>query len=179
MSLGYPIPVNFFNIGSSCSVPVLSALPGIGGFVGADSDEAFSLTVLLTDEVEGPDAEPFCPSTGPRFSFGGIDRYRGFSALSCDTVNSFKENRGYGAAINGPGAPIFQGANAIAVRDPSVHWNGTKAVFSMVVGAPSRASHGDFDPSPNRTIFNRQQPPRMRNNCFPRRVNGHRTGSAP
>lgn len=30
----------------------------------------------------------------------------------------------------------FQGANAIAVRDPHVHWNGTKAVFSMVVGAP-------------------------------------------
>lgn len=30
----------------------------------------------------------------------------------------------------------FQGANAIAVRDPHVHWNGTRAVFSMVVGAP-------------------------------------------
>ena len=30
-----------------------------------------------------------------------------------------------------------QGANSIAVRQPSVHWNGTKAVFSMVVGAPA------------------------------------------
>jgi hypothetical protein len=29
-----------------------------------------------------------------------------------------------------------QGANAIAVRDPSVDFSGTKAVFSMVVGAP-------------------------------------------
>jgi hypothetical protein len=31
-----------------------------------------------------------------------------------------------------------QGANAIAVRDPSVHWSGKKAVFSMVVGAPEK-----------------------------------------
>ena len=29
-----------------------------------------------------------------------------------------------------------QGANAIAVREPAVHWNGTKAIFSMVVGGP-------------------------------------------
>lgn len=29
----------------------------------------------------------------------------------------------------------FQGAQAIAVRDPHVHWDGSKAVFSMVVGA--------------------------------------------
>lgn len=32
----------------------------------------------------------------------------------------------------------FQGANAIAVREPSVHWSGTKALFSMVVGAPTQ-----------------------------------------
>lgn len=36
-----------------------------------------------------------------------------------------------GLGMNG-----FQGASAIAVRDPHVHWNGTKAVFAMVVGAP-------------------------------------------
>ena len=30
----------------------------------------------------------------------------------------------------------MQGANAIAVRDPAVHFNGQKAVFSMVIGAP-------------------------------------------
>src|SRR5262245_15718882 len=29
-----------------------------------------------------------------------------------------------------------QGENAIAVREPCVHWSGTKAVFSMLVGAP-------------------------------------------
>src|SRR5579859_323283 len=30
----------------------------------------------------------------------------------------------------------LQSSNGIAVRQPSVHWSGTKAVFSMVVGAP-------------------------------------------
>ncbi|MEZ5471302.1 MAG: hypothetical protein R3E90_05930 [Marinicella sp.] len=31
----------------------------------------------------------------------------------------------------------FQGEQAIAVRDPSVHWSGQKALFSMVIGAPA------------------------------------------
>lgn len=31
-----------------------------------------------------------------------------------------------------------QGAGAIAVREPCVHWSGTKAVFAMVVGAPTQ-----------------------------------------
>ena len=31
----------------------------------------------------------------------------------------------------------FQGAGSIAVRDPAVSWDGTKAVFSMVIGAPT------------------------------------------
>ncbi len=30
-----------------------------------------------------------------------------------------------------------QGASSIAVRDPAVYWNGTKAIFSMVIGAPT------------------------------------------
>ena len=32
----------------------------------------------------------------------------------------------------------FQGTGAIAVREPSVHWSGTKALFSMVVGATTQ-----------------------------------------
>src|SRR5262245_7205588 len=31
----------------------------------------------------------------------------------------------------------MQGINSIAVREPCVHWNGQKALFSMIVGAPS------------------------------------------
>lgn len=41
-------------------------------------------------------------------------------------------------AAAGYGMVGFQGANAIAVRDPSPHWNGTKVVFSMVIGAPTQ-----------------------------------------
>lgn len=32
----------------------------------------------------------------------------------------------------------MQGANAIAVREPCVHWKGDKALFSMLVGAPTQ-----------------------------------------
>jgi hypothetical protein len=38
----------------------------------------------------------------------------------------------------GYGNSGFQGAGSIAVREPSVHWSGAKALFSMVVGAPTQ-----------------------------------------
>lgn len=41
-------------------------------------------------------------------------------------------------AAAGYGGSGFQGANAIAVRDPCVHWDGQRALFSMVVGAPTQ-----------------------------------------
>lgn len=37
----------------------------------------------------------------------------------------------------GYGMEGFQGDNAIAVRDPAVFWDGTKAIFSMVIGGAS------------------------------------------
>lgn len=40
-------------------------------------------------------------------------------------------------AAAGYGTSGFQGNGAIAVRDPSVHWSGTKVLFSMVIGAPT------------------------------------------
>jgi hypothetical protein len=40
--------------------------------------------------------------------------------------------------LAGYGVTGFQDDNAIAVRDPSVHWDGNKAVFSMVIGAPEQ-----------------------------------------
>lgn len=46
------------------------------------------------------------------------------------TLRNLTAAAGYGVATG------FQGANAIAVRDPAVYWDGTKALFSMVVGAP-------------------------------------------
>lgn len=47
------------------------------------------------------------------------------------TLKNLTEAAGYGSAG-------MQGANAIAVRDPAVHWDGTKAIFSMVIGAPTQ-----------------------------------------
>lgn len=38
----------------------------------------------------------------------------------------------------GYGQTGMQGANAIAVRDPSVHWSGTKALFSMAIGSATQ-----------------------------------------
>ncbi len=38
----------------------------------------------------------------------------------------------------GYGNSGMQGAASIAVREPSVHWSGTKALFSMVIGAPTQ-----------------------------------------
>ncbi len=47
------------------------------------------------------------------------------------TIRFLTQEAGYGSSG-------MQGANAIAVREPCVHWSGTKALFSMVVGAPTQ-----------------------------------------
>ncbi len=46
------------------------------------------------------------------------------------TLKNLTTTAGYGVPSG------FQGATSIAVRDPAVHWDGTRALFSMVVGAP-------------------------------------------
>ena len=48
------------------------------------------------------------------------------------TLKNLTVAAGYGIATG-----VQAGANAIAVRDPAVHWSGTKAIFSMVMGAPA------------------------------------------
>ncbi len=47
------------------------------------------------------------------------------------TLKNLTKAAGYG--VDG-----FQGAKAVAVRDPVVHWGGTKILFSMIVGAPTQ-----------------------------------------
>ncbi|MGH7595988.1 MAG: FlgD immunoglobulin-like domain containing protein [bacterium] len=47
-------------------------------------------------------------------------------------------------AAAGYGETGQQGAKAIAVREPSVHWSGTKAVFSMAIGAPQRYKYLEY-----------------------------------
>lgn len=57
------------------------------------------------------------------------------------TLKNLTSAAGYGGYDTTPGACGGQsnclGANAIAVRDPAVYWDGTKAVFSMLIGAPT------------------------------------------
>ena len=55
------------------------------------------------------------------------------------TLKNLTQAAGYG--VNG-----LQGASSIAVREPSVHWSGTKALFSMVVG-------GADAPVPGRSVL--------------------------
>jgi hypothetical protein len=47
------------------------------------------------------------------------------------TLRNLTAAAGYGQVGN-------QHTNGIAVREPCVHWDGTKAIFSMVIGAPKR-----------------------------------------
>ncbi|CAN5458857.1 hypothetical protein BH10BAC5_BH10BAC5_10260 [soil metagenome] len=49
------------------------------------------------------------------------------------TLKNITALNGYGST----GANGFQDQNSIAVREPSVSWDGSKALFSMVVGAPT------------------------------------------
>jgi len=50
------------------------------------------------------------------------------------TLKNLTAAAGFGVASG------LQSANSIAVRDPSVSWDGTRALFSMVVGAPAQAT---------------------------------------
>lgn len=51
------------------------------------------------------------------------------------TLRNLTREAGFGLPLaNGDEDP----ANSIAVRDPAPHWSGTKALFSMAVGAPAR-----------------------------------------
>ncbi|MCB1052738.1 MAG: hypothetical protein KDC71_19205, partial [Acidobacteria bacterium] len=46
--------------------------------------------------------------------------------------------------LAGYGMTGHQGPQAIAVRDPAVHWDGQKAIFSMVIGAPPQFQYLDY-----------------------------------
>jgi hypothetical protein len=48
------------------------------------------------------------------------------------TLRNLTQEAGWGVASGG----LQGGAKAIAVRQPSMHWNGDKALFSMLVGGP-------------------------------------------
>ena len=53
-----------------------------------------------------------------------------YSRYTDGTLRNLTEEAGYGNSGQ-------QGEGSIAVRDPAVHWSGAKALFSMVIGAPT------------------------------------------
>ena len=48
------------------------------------------------------------------------------------TLKNITQLAGYGSS------GVQQGANSIAVRDPHIHWDGQKALFSMVIGSATQ-----------------------------------------
>jgi len=48
------------------------------------------------------------------------------------TLRNLTREAGFGDST------VMQGITSIAVRQPSIHWSGTKALFSMVIGAPTK-----------------------------------------
>jgi hypothetical protein len=99
----------------------------------ADGAAALPNPIMFVGQVPTPDDFTTVAST-----FGNHDPQqtrapRGgdlFILYPSGTLKNVTRTAGFGNAG-------FQGANSIAVREPSVHWSGTKALFSMVIGAPT------------------------------------------
>lgn len=60
------------------------------------------------------------------------------------TLKNLTATAGYGIASG-----LQAGPKAIAVRDPAVHWSATKAIFSMIMGAPTK----QYDYSQQETVW--------------------------
>jgi hypothetical protein len=56
------------------------------------------------------------------------------------SIRNLTLEAGFGTANASGDVSNFQGASSIAVQRPFVNWDGTRAVFSMVVGAPANAN---------------------------------------
>ena len=99
-------------------------------------DERFDKTITLsqmniTTTMMSPLADP---KAAPR---GGALWIR----YADGTKRNLTEAAGFGGPVDGNhNATGSQGANSIAVMRPFMDWNGTKAIFAMVVGAPTSAS---------------------------------------
>ncbi len=100
-------------------------------------DEIFTHTVAearlsIASTMQSPLADPTHAGRGGalwiRYASGGVPRNLTAAA-------------GYGLPVDANGNAVgFQGANGIAVHRPFMHWSGTKAIFAMVVGAPTSAA---------------------------------------
>ena len=92
-----------------------------------------------------PNPIMFCTQVPQPYGFGTL-----FDIFNNHQADTFAAPRGGDLYIRYPNGTLKnltqtagfgqtgrQGATSIAVRDPAVHWSGTKAIFSMVIGAPT------------------------------------------
>ena len=108
----------------------------IGGAAPAPRTESVALPnpIMFVGQVALPDDFTVVVST-----FGNHDGHEAVAPRGGDlfilypsgTLKNVTRTAGFGNTG-------FQGANSIAVREPCIHWSGTKALFSMVVGAPTQ-----------------------------------------
>ena len=96
--------------------------------------KAPSNPILFVTQVPTPGGDPFSSrlSTFANHRASMTSTLRGGDLMIRYTDGALRNlTREAGYGMDG-----LQGAAAIAVREPTVHWSGTKAIFSMVVGAP-------------------------------------------
>src|ERR1051325_4382860 len=92
--------------------------------------------ILFVTQTPTPDDSATCTALFGSHGASMIDAPRG-GALWIRYADGSLKNLTKAA---GYGAHGFQGQNAIAVRQPCVSWDGTKALFSMVVGGAEKAN---------------------------------------
>ncbi len=125
----------------ACSLSALACAPGGGGGSEGSPSTGTANPILFVTQV--PMVADFLTVAS---TFGNHDGSPAAVARGGDlwirypdgALRNLTSEAGYGDPEG------FQGADAIAVRDPCVHWNGAKAVFSMVVGAPTSPGDGAY-----------------------------------
>jgi hypothetical protein len=100
----------------------------------AAATASVSNPILFVTQVPAPDGFGNISSTFANH-IPAMDRVRRGGDLMIrypdGTLRNLTREAGFGEPA------VQQGARAIAVRDPSVHWSGSKALFSMLIGAPA------------------------------------------
>jgi hypothetical protein len=110
----------------------------------AAQSSATNSAITLANPILFVTQIPLATYTNITFTFGNHegtveDAGRGgdlYIRYEDGTLKNLTAEAGYGLDVNHDGR--LTGNEAIAVRDPAVHWNGTKAIFSMVMGAPTQ-----------------------------------------
>ena len=127
---------------AAASAAVMAAAPPRQAAAAQGVAKAISNPILFVTQVPTQGGDPFASRLS---SFANHMGSMGSALRGGDLMIRYPD----GSLRNltreaGYGMDGLQGRNAIAVREPTVHWSGTKAIFSMVVGAPT-ARYGSTD----------------------------------